>query len=196
MKQINKWKIATIFLGIILVILVLPIFSIFYSNYKDLIKEHDSLKSHLNKILSSYEEDKKNFEQEIKDINIQFEQKINSMSAIDYKPTFKEVKEVLRNYNDNTRYDDEDYNCVDYSQTLVKKFKENKIYSCMVNIYFKEGAHANVAVETSDKGVIYIEPQDKIILYELNIGEDYCDKMNWYCEKGEWEIEYFKSCFN
>jgi cell division protein FtsB len=190
--DINKRVIITT-----LVILLLFLMLSFYNKYQIIKIEHENLKIKYNETIEDLQQLNTKLEQEIKQMDVQFEQKIESMSAIDYNPTFNEVKEVLRNYENYKEYDEEEYNCVDYSQALVKEFQENKIYSCLTNMYLSGTyGHINVAVETSDKGVIYIEPQDETIIYELNSGDDYCDKVGWYCEEDDWKINHLKSCFD
>jgi hypothetical protein len=175
------------------VVIILSI-SVFFLglNYYDYKNKYLKVSEEYELLKIEYEQQIENYTQE----KIQFQQKIESMSAIDYTPTLKEVKDILKNYEDNENYDEDYYNCVDYSQSLIKEFRENKIYACITNIYFEDGGHANVAVETSDRGIIYIEPQGEEVIYTLNEGDDYCDKVDWYCEEDDWKIEIIKNCFN
>jgi hypothetical protein len=165
-------------------------------NYQELSEEYENKVEEWNQEEIQLQSKIKSLIENLSQEKVKFQSEIKSLSAIKYTPTFKEVKDILKNYEDNENYDDDYYNCVDYSQSLIKEFKENRIYSCMVNLYFKDGGHALVAVETSDKGVIYIEPQGEEIIYNLNEGQDYCEIVNWYCEKDEWKIEFIKSCFD
>ena len=166
-----------IILGMVFLIVILIIFGL---NHSIQLKE-------------TYEEEIKNHESEMDNLKKIHEEKIASMSAIDYSPTLNEVMEVVRNNNiENKEYDDETFACVEFSNNLVRAFQEDKIYSCAVELWFEDGAHALVVANTSDKGIIYIEPQDDTIIYDLNIGDDYCEKVDWDCD---WTITHIKSCY-
>ena len=75
-------------------------------------------------------------------------------------PTHKEMWEFLA-------HDDTDanphvvgeYECVDFSAQLINNAKANGIRAAYVHIRAKEWAHALVAFETVDRGLIFIEPQ-------------------------------------
>jgi hypothetical protein len=152
---------------------------------------------HKNYLINQCENKTTLLEEEIKENELMYQKKILGMSAINYAPTFEEIKKVLDNYQDRTKYHYDDYNCVDYSQNLIKEFKDNKIYSCLTTLYFEgDDGHALVSVDTSDKGIIYIEPQDEVFIYSLEVGDNYCDKVDWYCtDKSEWKIKHLKNCF-
>jgi hypothetical protein len=92
-------------------------------------------------------------------------------------------------------YDENNFNCAEYSFGLIQAFRDEKIYSCIAWLVFNDDtAHAIVAVETFDYGIIYIEPQDdNIITYGLDKNDNYCDVVNWDCD---WKIEKIKSCFS
>lgn len=126
----------------------------------------------------------------------QLQNQIDRSYILDYNPTLQEVKNVLAKSTVHyLSYDHEEFNCYDFSNSLIKHFFNNKIYSCLVIIEFEdETGHAIVGIETSDRGIIYIEPQEKNkIIYSLNQGDDYCSKSNWDCK---WEIQKVKTCFN
>jgi len=113
----------------------------------------------------------------------------------DMSPTFSKVKILVReNQIDKAEYN-EDFNCVEFSFGLIKAFAEEKMYSCIAWIIFTNGteSHSLVAVNTSDEGLIYIEPQEDKIMKELSAGENYCKKVGWDCD---WKIEKIKSCFS
>lgn len=116
---------------------------------------------------------------------------------IEFNPTLKEVKRVV--YEDNTEmeeFDFYDYNCVEYSYSLVNAFLEEGIYSCITEIVFiDDSAHANVVVNTSDYGLVYIEPQDDYILTEMFVGQNYCDLVEWEGCDDTWKIQDIKTCF-
>lgn len=124
----------------------------------------------------------------------ELQEKISNSRLINFNPTLQEVKKILREDDtERKKYIDDTFNCVDFSNRLIQEFLKRGIFACKVTLYFDDGAHAIVSVDTSDYGIIYIEPQDDEIINVLSIGEDYCDIVNWNCE---WKIEQIKSCFD
>lgn len=141
--------------------------------------------------------DLKESKEEIEQIKLEYQNKIDRSSIIDYSPTLEEVKNVLEETDiEDIPFDGENFNCYDYSIELIKAFRDRKIYSCLQILYFADGGgHAIVVVNTSDYGLIHIEPQDDEILYSLEVGEDYCDKLNWYCQNENWTITSLRNCY-
>jgi len=119
-----------------------------------------------------------------------YELKYLSENKLDKNPLFEEVFAFIKKdktdrnlYLDKSRYD-----CTQFSNTLIRNaFKEN-ILMCAVEINYNESkGHMIVAVNTSDRGLIYIEPQtDKIV--ELTFG-----KNKWM--NHEPEVIGWDSCF-
>ena len=179
-KKMNKGKNIMIISLIILVVLLIILVFDSFNKFDELKELH---KTEINSI-----------ETEMDSLKQLQEEKIASMSAIDYTPTIIEVKKLIKNNKiENKEYDDETFNCVEFTNNLVRAFRNEKIYSCATELWFEEGgAHAIVAIETEENGVIYIEPQDDTIIYSLKVGDDYCDKVNWDCD---WEITHIKSCY-
>jgi hypothetical protein len=124
-------------------------------------------------------------------------EKIKELPLFNMNPTHTEVVSLVRrNKIDEVPYDDDNFNCVEYSFGLIKGFLEEKIHACITWIIFDEEAeasHAIVAVNTSDKGVIYIEPQEDKIIYNMDMKDNYCDLVNWDCD---WELTEIKSCYS
>ena len=56
--------------------------------------------------------------------------------------------------------------CVDYTNELIRELLLKRgVQACQANIYFKAPTnHAFLAVNTSDEGIIYVEPQNDNIL--------------------------------
>lgn len=119
---------------------------------------------------------------------------LKKLPLFNFNPSLDEVKRILKEDKTNENpYIENEYDCLDYSSDLVSTFLENKIHSCVVWIYFDDlMGHFLVTINTKDNGIIYIEPQEDKIIYELNIGDDYCDKSLWDCN---WEIAKIKSCY-
>ncbi len=140
-------------------------------------------------------------EQEIEQIkkqNLEQVTKLNNQlqrsGFLDFMPEVKTIKDFLRKDKTNEEeYDEFHFNCVDYTQRLVNNLFSEGIYSCYTYIEFENGGHAIVAINTTDKGVIYVEPQDDSIIYSMEVGDDYCDLANWDCNL---EIKKKVSCFD
>lgn len=181
-----------------IIVINLALFYYIY-NYKSLMSEFDTLKTE-NLILSvEYQMLKQDFEKtslKLDDALFKVEEE-SLREGIHYSPTFSQMKKVLDNdKTEKIKYDEDTFNCVDYSYSLIRGFQEEDIYSCMVVYYLSDGlGHSGVIVNTSDKGLVYIEPQDDKIFYEVEIGDDYCDKVGWRCDDDSWKIESIRHCF-
>ena len=74
-------------------------------------------------------------------------------------------------------YDVVNYNCVDYAIDLVANARKENLKVWIVGVTFngKELGHSFVAFETSDRGVVYIEPQGDYTYSNLSTGINLCD---------------------
>lgn len=108
-----------------------------------------------------------------------------------------EIREFLEfDDTDEMEYDAEDWNCVDYTNLLIRKLMERGIFACKTKLVFEDdSAHAIVAIETEPGRLYYIEPQlDRIIPSSwLYVGADYCDVIHSNCD--DWIIKKISSCF-
>lgn len=122
-------------------------------------------------------------------------ERLNKMNLIEFQPTYKDIIKILSEDKTNEiPYVENDFNCIEFSFGLVKSLLERGIYSCITFIGFESNeSHTLTAINTLDEGIIYVEPQTDRILFNLNVGEDYCEKIDWDCE---WEIVEIKSCFS
>ena len=106
---------------------------------------------------------------ELKDENNTYEYKLLNT------PTLKDVKTFLRKdkTDENLYIGNSKYDCTQFSNTLVRNALKENILMCAVEInYRSDCSHMIVAVNTSDKGLIYIEPQnDKIVELKIGINE-------------------------
>ncbi|MCJ7571811.1 MAG: hypothetical protein MUO82_08045, partial [Candidatus Thermoplasmatota archaeon] len=89
-------------------------------------------------------------------------------------PTYSEVWDFIR--RDTTNYKDYNavtFNCGHYSLAVNNNSESKGIRCALVIVNFSGGAvHALVAFNTTDKGILYIEPQsDEKVL--LEVGKDY-----------------------
>jgi hypothetical protein len=107
-------------------------------------------------------------------------------------PSYSElVSFVAEDLTDTLVYTDY-FTCVDFSNTFVRNFRNKGYYSCVAYVEFEKGAHDFVAVNTTDMGVLYVEPQNDAIIYSLKVGDNYCAKVGWDCN---YVIKKLSSCF-
>lgn len=112
--------------------------------------------------------------------------------------TWKELADFLvRDHTNWHTYDAENYNCMDFAIDLVNNARAENIKSWLVGVDFYNGdkGHAFVAFDTSDKGVIFVEPQADYTYSNLKVGLDLCDDWGksacWGVVK---KIEYYDMC--
>jgi len=113
-------------------------------------------------------------------------------------PTLKVLKDFIRKDDtDKYEYIKGKFTCINFTNEFIKNFAKEGYYSCVAIIFIhnKTSSHALVAVNTKDVGLVYVEPQSDDILYDLKVGDDYCEKVGWNCS---WKIERIVSfgCFS
>jgi hypothetical protein len=75
-------------------------------------------------------------------------------------PSYKEMMSFLSSdRTDIKTYNRDSYNCVDFSADFIANAGMQKIRCAFVNISFPDSGHAIIAFSTTDRGLIYIEPQ-------------------------------------
>ncbi len=117
----------------------------------------------------------------------------SNTTFITLNPTFEELVKFIKEDNTDKLEYSKDFTCINFANTFVKRFREKGYYSCVVDIEFENTAHAIVVVNTSDRGIVYIEPQNDKIIFDLKVGDNYCEKVGWYCN---WVIKRIVDCFN
>ena len=90
-----------------------------------------------------------------------------------YNPKYTELQEFLaRDQTDSNLFISGEYVCFDFAAALNNSAEARSIRAAYVRIRSREWAHAVVAFETVDKGLIFIEPQsDREV--RLVVGEPY-----------------------
>jgi len=79
-------------------------------------------------------------------------------------------------------YNPDYYACLDYSMTLVENAAKQNIEARIVGVIFvnETAGHAFVAFETTDLGIVYIEPQTDYRYPVLQQGVPLCDTSGKY----------------
>lgn len=94
-------------------------------------------------------------------------------------PTYEEALDFIRSdRTDKNRYVEGEYVCWNF----VADFKNNAFeagYRCgFVYIEFRDGGHGIVCFNTTDRGLIFVEPQDDDLV-ALTVGEHYWDRSKY-----------------
>ena len=76
-------------------------------------------------------------------------------------PSYQEMKEFLKaDKTDAKQYIEGEYDCKNMAADINKNAEAQGIRTAQVYIEFAKYAYTLVAFETTDKGLIFIEPQD------------------------------------
>lgn len=79
-------------------------------------------------------------------------------------PSYQEMKDFLRRDLTNQHIFEGEYpgayDCENFASDVVNNAEAEGIRAAVVILEFKEGGHAIVAFETTDRGLIFIEPQN------------------------------------
>jgi len=88
-------------------------------------------------------------------------------------PTYRELLNFLEaDQTDKIPYDEKMFNCIDFSATIKRNAFNVGYNSFFVYINFSSTSHSIVAFNTTDQGIVFIEPQyDKVL--KIEIGENY-----------------------
>jgi hypothetical protein len=97
-------------------------------------------------------------------------------------PTYQEMKDFLsKDTADSKTYIEGKYTCTDFAAEVNNNAEDQGIRCAVVYIVYPDTGHSIVAFETTDKGLIFIEPQyDKEVT--LTIGKSY-SKLNGYLQQ-------------
>jgi regulatory protein YycH of two-component signal transduction system YycFG len=133
-------------------------------------KELNSTSNQASSIKTQLNDYKRSLENTISNINL-----LKNQNKTELKdPTYNQVLSFIINdtTNENT-YHDTDYNCVHFSTDVNNNAEEQDIRCAYVELILNNNyPHAIVAFNTTDKGLIFFEPQlDEIA--QIEIGKDY-----------------------
>ncbi|MCS7097538.1 MAG: hypothetical protein NZ922_00940 [Candidatus Methanomethyliaceae archaeon] len=105
-------------------------------------------------------------------------------------PTYQEMLSfIAMDQTDKNQYIRGKYECVHFASD-VKNNAFNRGYRCgFVLIYFPNGGHAIVCFNTTDRGLIFIEPQDDSIV-EISIGRLFFDRSRYHIDFNDTVVNY------
>lgn len=188
--------------------------------------EQNDIRNFLNKNLIDLLENQTKFQtklidklniniQNYKDIIAYKDTMINYGTVLVLNPTYNEVVHFLKNDKTDEKEWTTDYDCTQFSYELLRNALNQSMYSCVVGIDFEQNTegikygHNIIAFNTSDKGIVYFEPQSDNEV-NLHIGMDYwydqwtaveqfnqmywCNINDMYCPDNDIVIQY-DSCF-
>jgi len=90
-----------------------------------------------------------------------------------WDPTYTQMKNfIARDKTNENLYNENTYTCYGYTADVIRNAETENIRCAFVYILFPSSAHAIVAFNTIDKGLIYIEPQHDIEV-RVGVGESY-----------------------
>lgn len=148
---------------------------------------HDNI-TKLNNDLSSY-----------KSVLTEQVQRYDNNFKINMNPTLKEVKEFIKNdKTDRNKWIKSVYDCTQFSNEVIRNAKFKGLYSCSVELNYdttgdgvSDSGHMIVVFNTSDEGLIYIEPQsDKLV--DMAVGMNYAPYLNY---DNKYIVIEYDNCF-
>ena len=178
----------------------------FYENYSSslsnlteiLIAKNTETQKNLTEIQTKYNYLKESYIQ-LSEENSQLREENKNLKAQKglVNPSYRQLLNfIIRDDTDELEWS-EDFDCTEFSNRFIKNFAKEGFFACTTEISFEDGrGHIIVAVNTTDKGLRYVEPQDDYIIEpaRLKVGEKYCEIVGWYCKWND-TISKISSCF-
>ena len=91
-----------------------------------------------------------------------------------HNPSFSEARYFMNNDDTNEiPYEAVNFTCAHYSQRANNNAEDMGISCAVVILNFNLSSHAIIAFNTTDRGMVYFEPQTDDIVVNLEIGNDY-----------------------
>ena len=88
-------------------------------------------------------------------------------------PTYQEALDFVKaDQTNKIPYDVKAFNCIDFSAAVKRNAFDAGYRTFFVYIDFKTTSHSVIAFKTTDKGIVFIEPQYDQVL-KLEVGENY-----------------------
>ncbi len=117
-------------------------------------------------------------ESALANLHVNYERLTDGYGYVLQDPTYEMVMAFLAEDDTSANpYDVHAYNCTDFSADVKANAAKQGIRCAYVNIYFPDGrGHAIVAFDTTDKGLIFIEPQTDEEA-NLRVGRRYYDSL-------------------
>jgi hypothetical protein len=186
-EYIDSEKKIKFILSICILILLIVSFSILYTTYQSIAESTQEKQIFQNK-LDEYKQELANVNSEIYYIKNEL---INTRNTLNvtydevelrrsdgffemYNPTRQEaISFIMTDRTSSKRYDDETFNCAHFSFEVKNNAEIEGIRCAYVFVALRGGVgHALVVFNTTDRGLLFIEPQSNEIV-NLEVGKDY-----------------------
>lgn len=190
----NKLKVGDI--AILLILLVVSTVSVggFYILNEELMQvkqEKQQLENDLITVennLITVENDLKDVEDDLKDTennliatenslneNLSELQKLQSGNRYEtHDPTYWEVVNFISvDKTDQIPYEDKIFDCSSFAQVVNNNAEDKGIRCAYIVLEFSQTAHTLIGFNTTDRGMVYIEPQHDHWVENLEVGRDY-----------------------
>jgi hypothetical protein len=97
-----------------------------------------------------------------------------------HDPTFQEMMDFIENDNsEDVEYNKNSHICTDYTTEVNNNAEKVGLRCGSVYIIYPETGHSIIAFDTTDKGIVFIEPQyDKVVT--LPVGRSYSSSNGFY----------------
>jgi len=154
--------------------------------------EYLSKEKELSRIIDEMEEENSMLQEKLANLSIAYES-LKAQKGLVNPSSYELIAFMREDNTDKITYKEGVFDCVNFASTFIKNFAKRGFFSCEAYLEFEDSAHSLVAVNTTDLGLIYVEPQQDVIIYSLRVGEDYCKKANWDCS---YKIKRIVSCFS
>ena len=176
-------------------------YNLLYANFTNITREYQKAIANLNESraeIDSLRKAMESLESNYTELEERYYELLDFVATSDKVKKYASKKEIKRfleeDDTDEMEYNRTTWNCVDYSNLLIRNLLKKGIFACSAVIRFEEGDHAIVAFKTEDGKLYYIEGQsDEIIPGDkLKVGENYCKLLGMDCN---WTIKKISSCF-
>ena len=115
-------------------------------------------------------------------------------------PTYKQLEDFVRKDKTDEKEWAYKYDCTEFSNEFISNFANEGYFSCSTEIDYtkspggKRFGHIIVAINTTDKGLIYLEPQTDNLINPVFMKKNYnyCSAVDWDCK---WNMKKISSCF-
>ncbi len=169
-KKIKQLK-SRVILGALLVIMIISFLQL-YGLFMDM--------SSYEKNLSSTNDGIQDLRQELNATNNGLEETFQDIQHLKnrskynlHNPTYEEAYNfILNDTTDVNTYNDSSYNCAHFSRDVNNNAEKQGMRTAYVEITLRWQPHAIVAFNTTDRGLVFFEPQSDELV-ELEIGKDY-----------------------
>ncbi len=192
------------------------------NKYSMLDELYSNTSGELDNLVEKYEyceQNKKLLKDEFENLAIKYEN-LKKEKPLELYPTFEEVVKFLKeDKTEKMKYELNKFDCTQFSWTLIRNAMKKGMYAGIVNMEIREEypngtfidymGHNLVVFKTKDRGIVYVEPQNDVIVtedgerlkvYDEPVVGSFLEKIKskkvgrmkrWkdYCEMADWDCE-------